>query len=681
MRCLVISGASFALPETVKTPTLITEQYGSPEYTTAFINKVSEYQNVKKYSVAIMKALGEIQKHSWKNIAAEWDKEFDRMFNERYDRHRVQIHKQLGYMSDYVTWSKIDASFDETIIEEVKKNNFSYDYFVSLADAKVEDLKNISSIPTNPRQQMMVDLASAFIERKSFRGNLETAHKLNLTVLELGCYDGVISGNLYKKFPEQIEKLIGYDGSADALYAYKEIWGKNPGCTNIETINDNVTNLAAHNLKADIIFVGELLEHLVDYKKMLEEINACLNKGGLVVFSTPSGPWSWIELKENKKTYHNDFHLQHYELLDLLTIFKDHRQENKFFAVSPPTQMFNYRGDACGHFVFGYYNNSEQPFYEFDTGEKAIKTRPYVSISTCMIVRNEENNLYRCLNSVKLISDEIVIVDTGSTDHTKQIALQYTDKVYDLKWEEEDGIGNFERARNFGLDKATGDWIFYLDADEELMHGNELAHYIRSEYVKCANVLQKQILVEGVNAHDQCPNRLFKRGDFRFYGVLHELPKQYRDKENDALEITTPPRIRLNHIGYLDNEIRLDKIRRNAPLLEKNIRLYPTMLENHLYTIRNLVHYYQFNKETKYLYSALEAWDDYPEGISSKKEVDAWLDTFVYIQIARKELVEHDDFVAIKRKGMFFASNKEFKLFKELAEIRDLLRRKNLLVA
>lgn len=83
------------------------------------------------------------------------------------------------------------------------------------------------------------------------------------------------------------------------------------------------------------------------------------------------------------------------------------------------------------------------------------------TISLCMIVKNEESVLARCLDSARPLVDEIVICDTGSTDHTKSIALEYTDRVYDFEW-----IDDFAAARNFSFSKATMDYILWLDADD-----------------------------------------------------------------------------------------------------------------------------------------------------------------------------------------------------------------------
>ena len=78
-----------------------------------------------------------------------------------------------------------------------------------------------------------------------------------------------------------------------------------------------------------------------------------------------------------------------------------------------------------------------------------------ITLSLCMIVKDEEDVLGRCIDSVKSIVDEIIIVDTGSVDATKDIAKSYTDKVYDFKW-----IDDFSAARNFSFSKATSSSYF-----------------------------------------------------------------------------------------------------------------------------------------------------------------------------------------------------------------------------
>lgn len=92
-----------------------------------------------------------------------------------------------------------------------------------------------------------------------------------------------------------------------------------------------------------------------------------------------------------------------------------------------------------------------------------------MKFSLCMIVKNEEKVLERCLESLKDIMDEMIIVDTGSTDGTKDIAKRYTDQIYDFEW-----VNDFSAARNFAFSKATGDYIYSADADEYLDEENRL---------------------------------------------------------------------------------------------------------------------------------------------------------------------------------------------------------------
>ena len=86
------------------------------------------------------------------------------------------------------------------------------------------------------------------------------------------------------------------------------------------------------------------------------------------------------------------------------------------------------------------------------------------SISLCMIVKNEEDVLGRCLDSVADLVDEIVIVDTGSTDRTREIAARFTDQIFDFPWQDD-----FAAARNESFAHATMDYCMWLDADDVLL--------------------------------------------------------------------------------------------------------------------------------------------------------------------------------------------------------------------
>ncbi|MBM4136527.1 MAG: glycosyltransferase [Nitrospira sp.] len=96
-------------------------------------------------------------------------------------------------------------------------------------------------------------------------------------------------------------------------------------------------------------------------------------------------------------------------------------------------------------------------------GAREVDTSSKDTLSLCMIVKNEEDNIGSCLKKIKPLVDEMIVVDTGSTDKTKDLAKAFGVKVFDFPWN-----NNFSDARNFSIEKASGKWILILDADEAI---------------------------------------------------------------------------------------------------------------------------------------------------------------------------------------------------------------------
>jgi glycosyltransferase involved in cell wall biosynthesis len=185
---------------------------------------------------------------------------------------------------------------------------------------------------------------------------------------------------------------------------------------------------------------------------------------------------------------------------------------------------------------------------------------PNPKLSLAMIVKNEARCLARCLRSVRTAVDEIVIVDTGSTDDTIKMAGEFGAKISHFNW-----INDFSAARNFALGQAQGDWILVLDADEYASEelGEEIREFIQgrpaigrlkilSDFRRNGNILRSQSFV----------SRLFPRGA-RFQGRIHE-------------QIVSPlPRINLRgelrHDGYLETK----KSDRNVQLLLEELKNQP----------------------------------------------------------------------------------------------------------
>lgn len=131
-----------------------------------------------------------------------------------------------------------------------------------------------------------------------------------------------------------------------------------------------------------------------------------------------------------------------------------------------------------------------------------------ITISVCLIVKNEEKVLGRCLNSLVGLADEIILVDTGSIDNTKAIANEFNCKIYDFNW-----IDDFAAARNFSFSKASMDYIYIADADEVIDDAN------RMKFLQLKKVLLPEIEIV----------QMYYTNQLKF-NTTYNYDKEYRPK-------------------------------------------------------------------------------------------------------------------------------------------------------
>ena len=170
-----------------------------------------------------------------------------------------------------------------------------------------------------------------------------------------------------------------------------------------------------------------------------------------------------------------------------------------------------------------------------------------MNISACVITKDEEKNIDRCLESIKNIVDEIIIVDTGSNDNTVNVAKRYSNKIFHYVWEDD-----FSKARNFAIEKANGDYILFLDADEYLDCYFDLKEFLKNEelfkdayLIKIKNIDkdEKNKLIDEFLAI-----RLFKNDiNIRYQGTIHE---QVININGNNLSISYIDKLNIYHTGY-----------------------------------------------------------------------------------------------------------------------------------
>ena len=143
-----------------------------------------------------------------------------------------------------------------------------------------------------------------------------------------------------------------------------------------------------------------------------------------------------------------------------------------------------------------------------------------MSLSVCLIVKNEQPVIARCLSCVKKFADEIIVVDTGSTDATAEVAKKFTDKIYSYEWEDD-----FASARNFALGKASCEYVMWLDADDVVSDENadKIKNLVENQSFDMA-FLQYAVAFDGeVPTYVYYRERIFKRcKNYRFEGAVHE---------------------------------------------------------------------------------------------------------------------------------------------------------------
>ncbi|WP_035098530.1 glycosyltransferase family 2 protein [Anoxybacteroides tepidamans] len=191
-------------------------------------------------------------------------------------------------------------------------------------------------------------------------------------------------------------------------------------------------------------------------------------------------------------------------------------------------------------------------------------------LSLCMIVKNEEKVLQRCLDSVYGIVDEIIIVDTGSEDRTKEIALQYVDRVYEFEW-----TNSFADARNYAQQHANGEWILVLDADEYVDRSNltEMVKVLRqtNENTDAYDVTIYNFMgTYGERVLQHRNTRLYRNiPNIRYHRAIHEQLRREDGQPLNAIQGL----LNVYHSGYMHQTItEKDKHQRNAPLIEKELQ-------------------------------------------------------------------------------------------------------------
>lgn len=234
-------------------------------------------------------------------------------------------------------------------------------------------------------------------------------------------------------------------------------------------------------------------------------------------------------------------------------------------------------------------------------------------ISACTIAKNEEDNIVKSINSYKDYVDEIIIVDTGSTDRTVELAEEAGAKVLHFEW-----INDFAAAKNFAINHASGDWIIFLDADE--WFEEDCAKKIEQAIAETEREGYFAIACKLVNLADEneilergCTTRIFKNHpNIRFQRAIHET--LFDLEKNNALPSLYRDYLAVLHSGYMKS-ILAKKAARNKALLEKNYALGNFSEIDYFYAMRE--NFKSNPAISNHFYKLISMIENYDEKIKS----------------------------------------------------------------
>ena len=267
------------------------------------------------------------------------------------------------------------------------------------------------------------------------------------------------------------------------------------------------------------------------------------------------------------RIFNSDLYLKHYGYCD----YEEATRKYRFYMSQDKAMDKGMIGAAdYSHLV----DESRLELLDWVEDRKSHK-----KLSLCMIVKNEENNLRGCLESVAGLFDEIVVVDTGSTDKTVEIAESFGAKVYEFPW-----IDDFAAARNEAFAHATGDFIMWLDGDDRLdpKDHKRIRDLVNSTQYIGAFLPTKNVLKTGGTSDSNALIRIFRNHKgIKSLGRIHEdlkLPK------NRKVIVTDIP---VYHTGYQDESLKVVKTARNIYLLSKWVKDEPTNPRPHFFLARS----------------------------------------------------------------------------------------------
>lgn len=542
----VVTTRDFAFPETVtdgKSGILIPGHPNNEEYFKRFANAVTylleKDQQRKKMGAA---GIAEVKRKGfvWSKIAEKWEQKFLAVLEERWEKNKSKVIVELERNADLLP-----------ALALANQNGLS-------AQAETISAKIAASGYREPTsgEQISAEIKGAVLRFQKSGELVKQAELKPATVLDYASGDacfGLIAAKMWPEAKVHVYPITEGVGARIKVYAKKS------------GVDDRLTvGPVAEGSKFDLVFLGNVLEGSSKPEELLLFAKQ-LAGDGHILFTTRYGA--------SKAQPQNSYdRLWNFDLHDIRILL--HMVDGKNARMSRTEDAISPGGDIQGHFVGLFKAEDAQP-RELDSLRKATKTRPYQSVAVCMIARDAEDWLHKCLKPLKDIADRVkVVLDDRTKDSTKSILEFYGVDVVEAKFD------TFSQMRNLSIEGVEEDWIFWVDTDEMLIDGPRLKRYLQGgNCFEGFGIAQRHLQLD-VAGHFDTPVRILRnRPEYKFVGSIHEhcLKVDKDPHGNEAIPYTMLiPDVCLAHYGYPDERRRRVKCsNRNMELLLRDVKENP----------------------------------------------------------------------------------------------------------
>ena len=543
-------------------------------------------KGASSYSIeTTVNKLEEMVHEDFKKLTSDKQKMYDHfVYNSELFGAKIYAEQNIGVREHSITRYK---TYEKPMEETVD--------FYDISAKRCFDLGNTHGME-NPRQLLHMGRMQPVIQELSLLPP-------DARVLDYGCCVGQLTFALKHRFPDMA--FLGVDISKDQIdYALKHKEKNKVNGVDFEVCT-TPKELIDGGKEFDAVLCLEVLEHVWDHVDFLNDIILLTKENGKIIVSTPFGPYE--ENSDDPDPLYQHLHnFEEQDIIDLVGFNKD-------FSVSYVSDADSKKGEQLGNYVWSWTKTDIDPFLNIgpiDWDRKFKQQRPRERVSVCMIVKKDNSTLKRCLNSVKGMADEFIIAvddpdwlnDDLSNTQDQLGLIDLLIKTYPnmtIFPIESPLKQGFAEARNESVKDASGDWILWIDDDEEFVWPERFNRFLRHNVFDSYSIAHHHMAADPLGLlKTDYPTRLYRNNrDIQFFGIVHEHPETEINKGPGKVFMVPRELGCIMHYGYETEEVRRKRFARNYPLMVRDRQLNPERKLGKFLWIRDLSHRNRFEIE------------------------------------------------------------------------------------